>query len=298
MMHSKTLAIFALATLLLAVTAQGQGSNPESQLRVLIIGAHPDDAESSGGTAAKYTALGHKVKLVSLTNGCAGHQSMGGGPLAKRRTEEARQAGLVIGAEYQVLDNPDGELMPTLENRRQVIRLIREFKPDIVFSPRPNDYHPDHRYTAILVQDAAYMVTVPNIVPGTPHLEKNPVIMYVSDRFQKPNPFQPDVVVDITDVIEKKMDMLACHVSQMFEWLPYNQGILDQVPTGAKERRAWLGEMWKPFSAGTADLYREKLIELYGKEKAQKIKYAEAFENSEYGSKLDAESMKRLFPFY
>ncbi|HXK61328.1 MAG TPA: PIG-L family deacetylase, partial [Acidobacteriota bacterium] len=134
---------------------------PANQLRILVFGAHPDDPEKAGGTMAKYIQQGHKVRLVSVTNGDAGHFEMGGGVLAQRRYKEAQCAGAVIGAEYIVLDNHDGELMPTLENRNKIIRIIREFQPDLVFTPRPDDYHPDHRNTALLVRDAAYMVTVP-----------------------------------------------------------------------------------------------------------------------------------------
>ncbi len=286
--------LFGLLFALLVCQAAAQ----QKMLRLLIIGAHPDDADNCGGTAARYISLGHKVRLVSVTNGCAGHQSTGGGVLAKRRAEEARRAGQVIGAEYVVLDNPDGELTPSLEVRRQVIRAIREFKPDLIVSPRPNDYHPDHRYTAILIQDAAYMVTVPNIVSSVPHLEKNPVIVYTHDGFRKPLPFRPDVVVDITEFIEKKIDMLDRHESQMYEWLPYNRGILGLVPKGNAERRKWLGETWKPIWSGIADTYREKLVELYGPERAAKVKFAEAFEGCEYGARLTRENMKELFPFF
>ena len=291
--------ILVLLSFYLIVSMLGaQTKTSGSQLRVMIIGAHPDDAEKAGGTAAKYTALGYEVLLVSMTNGDAGHYKMGGGVLAQRRMEEARRAGEVIGAKYLVLDNHDGELMPTLENRRKVISLIRKFRPDLIITHRPNDYHPDHRYTGILVQDAAYMVTVPNIVAGTPHLDKNPVIMYLSDRFTKPLPFEPDVVVGIDDVIEKKMDMYHCHESQMYEWLPFNRGALDEVPKNDSERRAWLGERLKRNDQTIADKYRNKLIELYGEEKGSKIRYAEAFENSEYGSSLSEENLKILFPFF
>jgi LmbE family N-acetylglucosaminyl deacetylase len=286
----------AIATVLFAILYCALVSGQEP-LRVMVIGAHPDDPEKAGGTAAKYVEMGHKVRLISMTNGDAGHFAMGGGELAKRRTEEARRAGEVIGADYLVMDNHDGELMPTLENRRQVIRLIREFKPDLIFTHRPNDYHPDHRYTGVLVQDAAYMVTVPNIVAGTRHLDKNPVIMYMSDRFSKPNPFKPDVVVAIDDVIEKKIDMYNCHISQMFEWLPYNRGSLSDVPESPEERREWLSKSRKPGSARIADRYRAKLIELYGEKKGAEIRYAEAFENSEYGASLNEKNLKRLFPF-
>lgn len=265
-------------------------------MNVMVIGAHPDDPEKSGGTMAKLVAAGHRVRLVALTNGNAGHQDMGGGPLARRRFAETQCAGKVIGADYIVLDNNDGELLPTLENRNKVIRLIREFDADVVITHRPNDYHPDHRNTGLLVRDAAYMVTVPNIVPATPHLQKNPVFMYMSDRFTKPAPFEPDFVVDIDDVIEKKIDMYHCHESQVYEWLPYNGGYLDQVPEDPSQRRAWLGSRWKPRSKADAERFREHLIERYGQQRGSEIQFAEAFEISEYGSQLSREQIDALFP--
>jgi len=274
--------------------AQGAGS----PLRVLVFGAHPDDPEKVGGTMAKFVALGHQVRLVSLTNGNAGHYSMGGGPLAQRRYQETQCAGRAIGAEYVVLDNDDGQLLPTLENREDVIRQIREFRADIVISPRPDDYHPDHRNTGLLVRDAAYMVTVPNIVPLTPHLEKNPVFMYMEDRFTVPAPFAPEVAVAIDDVIEKKIDMYHCHESQMYEWLPYNQGILDSVPRDPSKRREWLVQ-WRGFrSSGPGETYRQLLIQLYGRERGSRVRQAEAFQVSEYGSQPSLDALKRLFPFF
>jgi LmbE family N-acetylglucosaminyl deacetylase len=239
------------------------------------------------------------VQLVSVTNGDAGHQSMGGGSLAERRTKEAQSAGQAIGAAYVVLDNHDGELMPTLENRRAIIKLIREFNPDLLFTHRPNDYHPDHRYTGILVQDAAYMVMVPNIVAGTPAMKKNPVIMFLSDHFTEPAPFKADIVVAIDDVIEKKIDMYHCHESQMYEWLPWIGGYLQDVPEKKEERRAWLAKgRVIPDAQRIADRYREKLIELYGQSKGSSIRYAEAFQISEYGGSVTDDNRKLLFPFF
>lgn len=269
------------------------------QLRILVIGAHPDDCDiKAGGVAALYTQLGHHVKFVSVTNGDAGHHKMGGGPLAQRRNDEAQAAAQVIGIEYELLDNHDGELMPTLENRYQIIRTIREFRPDLIMTHRPNDYHPDHRYTSILVQDAAYMVTVPNICALTPHLEKNPLIIYLSDGFQKPNPFKPDVVVGIDSVVEKKIDMLHCHVSQFYEWLPYNSGTLDTVPSSSEDRRVWLAERLRNRFSNTAERYRDMLTELYGVTESLNIKYAEAFEACEYGSSLTSDNLPEFFPFF
>src|SRR5258708_18355646 len=182
----------AVATLLFGALAAKAQNQP---VRVIAFGAHPDDCDlKAGGPAAKFTALGHKVKFVSLTNGDAGHQSEGGGQLAMRRRAEAQEAARRIGIEYDVLDNHDGRLLPTLDVREQVIREIRQWKADIVIGPRPNDYHPDHRYTGVLVQDASYMVIVPNIVTDTPALRRNPVFLYYSDRFMRPQPFRADIV--------------------------------------------------------------------------------------------------------
>ena len=291
----KILAFLLIVSVCLTVTLTfGQGS--EKPLRIIVIGAHPDDPEEVGGTMAKFIQLGHKVRLVSMTNGNAGHFEMGGGPLAQRRFKEAQCAGNVIGAEYVVLDNDDGELMPTLENREEVIKQIRGFRADIVISHRPNDYHPDHRNTGLLVRDAAYMVTVPNIVPSVPHLQKNPIFIYTEDRFSVPVPFTPDIVVDIDEVIEKKIDMYHCHVSQMYEWLPYNAGYLDQVPEDPAERRAWLAKRWGRRS--NAEKFRGLLVELYGNERGSKVKFAEAFQVSEYGRQPSLEQLKKLFPFF
>jgi LmbE family N-acetylglucosaminyl deacetylase len=267
-------------------------------LRILVIGAHPDDADySAGGTAALYRAAGHEVYLVSMTNGDAGHHAMSGPALAARRRAEAAASGAVIGAPYHTLDTHDGELLPTLENRQRLIRLIREFRPDLILTHRPNDYHPDHRYTSQLVQDAAYMVTVPPVVPAVRHLDTNPVIAYLPDEFQKPYPLDPCVAVDVGPVLDKIVDMLCCHVSQFFEWLPYNQGILAQVPTGDAARRAWLQKQIEDRLCRQANRFRPLLERMYGAEAGRRIEFAEVFEGCEYGAPLDHAACKRLFPF-
>lgn len=285
----------ALAGLLLGLflsSATGQ----EKKLNIIAFGAHPDDCDGrAGGTAAKWAALGHKVRFVSVTNGDAGHQSEGGGALAKRRRAEAAEAGRRIGIEYITLDNHDGELMPTLEVREQIIREIRRWNADLVLGPRPNDYHPDHRYTGVLLQDAAYMVTVPNICPDTPALRKNPVFMYFQDGFQKPAPFSPDVAVSIDDVIDKKIDMADAHVSQMYEWLPWHAGQLDRVPKDPAARKEWLK---KQRGGSPSEAVRKALAKWYGQEGAKQIKYAEAFELCEYGSRPNPAEVRRLFPFF
>lgn len=266
-----------------------------AEIRVIAVGAHPDDCDiKAGGIAAKYAAAGHKVKFVSVTNGDAGHQSEGGGALAARRRAEAEESGRRLGIEYEVLDNHDGELVPSLDVRVQIIRKIREWDADIVISPRPNDYHPDHRYTGVLVQDAAYMVTVPNLVSDTPALRKNPLFLYFSDRFTRPQAFRPDIVVSIDDVIDKKYRALDAHVSQFYEWLPWHAGVLDQVPKEPAARLAWLKSQ-RNFSIGGE--WREAARKRYGAA-ADAIENAEAFEITEYGVQPDEEDIRRLVPFF
>ena len=267
----------------------------ERTLHVIAFGAHPDDCDiRAAGTAMKFTALGHKVKFVSITSGDAGHQSEGGGALAKRRRAEAQESARRSGiAEYEVLDNHDGELTPTVAVREQVIRAIRKWNADIVLAPRPNDYHPDHRYTGVLVQDAAYMVVVPNICPDTPALRNNPVFFYYEDRFQKPAPFRPDVAIAIDDVFERKIDVLDAHVSQFYEWLPWVDHALNTVPQDAAARKQWLAATRAPRITPEV---RRTLEKWYGAERGGQIKTAEAFELCEYGYQPKEDELKKLFP--
>ncbi len=273
--------------------AQGDG-----KLRIIAIGAHPDDCDAKfGGTAALFAEMGHAVKFVSVTNGDAGHQTEGGGALARRRRAEAQESGRRLGIdEYVTLDNHDAELVPSLEVRHQIIREIRKWNADIVLSPRPNDYHPDHRYTGELVQDAAYLVIVPNVTPDTPPLKKNPIFLYFSDRFKRPNPFRPDIVVAIDKTVDKKMAGLDAHVSQFYEWMPWTVGKDDEVPEGAADRKKWLNEAWGGFASSVSSEVRKSLEKWYGSEKAKDIKYAEAFEICEYGKQPSDEEIRRLFP--
>jgi LmbE family N-acetylglucosaminyl deacetylase len=280
--------------LFLTVVTTANAQNADAKVRIIMIGAHPDDCdEDGGGTAALFAQMGYAVKFVSVTNGDAGHQTLKGAELAKRRFAETQEAGKRLGVVYDVLDNHDGLLMPTLDVRLAIIRKIREWNADVVIAPRPNDYHPDHRYTGVLVQDAAYMVAVPNIAPDVPALKKNPVFLYYQDRFQRPNPFRPDIVVDITSVYDKKVSGLDAHESQMYEWLPWIGHYLDQVPKDRNDRIKWLAKQ----RAGTINMeMRASLEKWYGKDKAANVKYAEAFEICEYGAQPNDVDIKKLFP--
>jgi LmbE family N-acetylglucosaminyl deacetylase len=266
----------------------------DTRIRVIAFGAHPDDCDiRAAGTAALFQAAGAAVKFVSVTNGDAGHQTMRGPALAARRLAEAKESARRLGIQYEVLENHDGELLPTLEVRRQIIREIRAWNADIVLAPRPNDYHPDHRYTGVLVQDAAYMVVVPALVPEVPAVRKNPVFLYYEDNFQRPNPFRPDIAVDIDSVIDKRIDALDSHVSQFYEWLPWVDGKLADVPKGPAERKAWLKATR---THAMSPQVRASLAKWYGPEKGNAAKYYEAFEICEYGVQPDDARIRQLFP--
>jgi LmbE family N-acetylglucosaminyl deacetylase len=293
-------ALAQTATAKAAVPSAGQPAE-DGKLRIIVFGAHPDDCElGAAGSAAKWAALGHHVKFVSVTNGDIGHWRMAGGPLAQRRTAEVRKCAEILGIQTEVLDIHDGELLPTLENRKLLTKLIREWKADIVMGHRPNDYHPDHRNVGVLVQDAAYMVTVPFFCPDIPYLTKNPVFLFLEDRFSKPNPFEADVVVAIDDVMEKKLACTEALESQFYEGGANGGPHLVPDPKDASAVAARKADVRKRFeqrSASTAKRFASRLAELYGADAASKVKYAEAFEVSEYGGMPSPEELRRLFPF-
>jgi LmbE family N-acetylglucosaminyl deacetylase len=296
---------FVLGSLLLALGAVGIDAADASahKLRIIVFGAHPDDCElKAGGTAALWAARGHQVKFVSVTNGDIGHWQLKGEALAQRRLAEVQAAAKILGIETQVLPIHDGELEPTLDHRRTITRLIRQWKADLVLCHRPWDYHPDHRYVGVLVQDAAYMVTVPFFCPDTPHLEKNPVFMYLSDGFQKPYPFRPDVVVSIDEVYDKKIDALHVLESQIYEGgANGSEALVKSLPPASDVagRKAWLRQSgWGQRARGEANRFRLQLVKWYGPEKGKAVRYAEAFEVVEYGRQPSTAELARLFPFF
>ncbi len=298
MIRSFLTLIVCLATLTLRAEDQNDG-----KLRIIVFGAHPDDAEyKTAGTAVKWARLGHHVKLVSVTNGDIGHWKEAGGPLAQRRAAEVAACAKKLGVTSQVLDIHDGELLPSLENRKLITRVIREWKADIVIAHRPWDYHPDHRYVGVLIQDAAFMVTVPFIAPDLPPLKKNPVFLYSSDGFQKPYPFTPDIAVSVDDSFEQKLDGLHELTSQAYEGGASGSAeyVAKDVPPATDEvaRRAWLKRRWGARQSSEAEKYRELLIKLYGPDAGKSVKYAETFEVCEYGRRPSATEIKQLFPFY
>lgn len=272
----------------------------DDQLSLLVVGAHPDDCSiKAGGIAAKYVDAGHHVTFLSVTDGRAGHHTMEPEELATRRYGETQQVADTLGVDYTVFDIPDGELTTAIEYRERLIRFIRERDPDLILGPRPNDYHPDHRATGTLLIDAAYLLIVPHVCPDTPALTDVPVFGYVQDGFAKPAPFEPNVVLDVSDVEGKKLAALDCHESQVYEWLPYTWGCLDAVPDSTDARREWLATEGLSYfnangSTNVANRFRGALEERYGSVATQ-ITHAEAVEFSEFGAEPDETVIDRLF---
>ena len=265
--------------------------------RLLILGAHPDDAEyAAGGLATRYRQLDRTVKMVSVTDGSAGHHWRTQEELIPLRRSEAASAGAVIGATYETWEFPDGRLQPTLDVRDRIIREIRTFQPDLVLTHRLCDYHPDHRAVGQCVQDASYMVTVPHIASDVPALKKDPIVAYLPDLFTRPVPLRCDVILDISAELTTIGQMLACHRSQLFEWLAYEDDMLETVPTDEAEKLAW-AEAWIAKRIRVrADRIRSELIARCGRTRGEEVEFVEMFEISEYARQPNRKTLDMLFP--
>lgn len=267
-------------------------------MRVILIGAHPDEADMyGGGTAARFAEMGHEVKMVSLTNGDAGHFEMERFALAARRYQEAQEAANRLGVlEYDVLDTHDSELMPTLELRKKVIQLIREWNADVVISLNPNGGgHPDNRACGKVVDEAMAFVTNRYALLGVAPLEKRPAHLYMIDYITM-RVHRHDVVIDIGSTIEKKLLACDANASQFYEASARQYCALEDVPTSWETgRREFILEHWAD-TIYTLPHMRDRLAELYGAEQAQKVEFAETFQFSDDSEIPTDDEIRRIFP--
>lgn len=267
-------------------------------MRILCFGAHPDDAEwYAGGSLVCWASKGHDVYAISLTNGNIGHHTIDKDTLTVIRRKEAEESARRGGYNSIVLDYPDGELVPSIELRKHIVEIIRRLKADVVITHRPVDYHPDHRACGIAIQDAVFLVTVPNFVPSEPALSQSPICLYMMDMFRKPQPFSPDFAVDISEYMEKKWDLLDAMSSQMYEWLPYLDHQLEEVPTETEKRKEWLKSRWESLFRLPAIVFgksfQDEIANYSGK-----FEFVEFFELSEYGRKPSKAELQDLFTFW
>jgi N-acetylglucosamine malate deacetylase 1 len=192
-------------------------------MRVLAIGAHPDDLEIlCGGTLAQFAARRDAVTMLVMTDGCAGHAEIGPGELAAIREREARAAASVIGAEFAWLGLPDEFVFNDEPTRRRLLDAIRAARPDLILTHDPVDYHPDHRATSRAVFDASFVMGLPNVqTPSAPHPGVAP--LYYFDTLAGIG-FQPAEYVDVTETFATKQKMLAAHETQL-AWLRHHDAI-------------------------------------------------------------------------
>ncbi len=190
--------------------------------RAMIIFAHPDDAEvQCAGTVASWVEAGINVTYVILTKGDKGTQdpAMTGEELTELRREEQRRAAEVLGVEKVVfLEKEDGELEVTLENRRLLTRVIREYQPEVLVTHDPwmrYQLHPDHRACGTLALDA--MISARDrlyfheqVLQGLKPCRVRRVLLFSSD--------QPDLWVDIGKTLDMKIRALGEHQSQVVQW--------------------------------------------------------------------------------
>lgn len=262
------------------------------------IGAHPDDVDFLiGGLSIKLSELGHKVKFVSATNGNMGHHEMMPGPLMERRMKEANAAAKALGAEFECLGIDDANVYVNKENTDKVVKVIREFDPQLVITHRPSDYHRDHRYTGQLVVDASYILILPLYMPEFPPRTRDmPVIVFGHDRFTTPRPFRPDIILDITSIFEDKVSGLSKHESQIFEWIPWTFK-MDEIVERAKGDKSAREELVKTFLdfrfARIMDRYRALFKDLLPE---RKVTNCEMFEICEYGRQPTKTELKKFFP--
>ncbi len=274
----------------------------QNELRVMIIGAHPDDPDiTAGGLAYKFAQCGARVRLVAICNGSKGHMQMKSKEIAIRRYGEAQQAKEILGVEeYRIFPHEDCEIEVTLAQRMEMTRLIREFAPHLVFTHRICDYHVDHRTVGTLVMDTSYLLGVPLWCPDVPIPSVMPAIYFLSDAFRTPSELRPDILFSIDDVKDTILNAMNCHQSQFFEWLAFDKKIEHEIPsaTDLPARKAFMEKYWLvPKKGFDAMRFRSRLEALYGKDEAAKIQYVEAFELSEYGYQPTPEELPNLFPF-
>ena len=199
-------------------------------MRVLAIGAHPDDLElQCAGTLARYAHRGDHVTMAVAMSGDCGSSTLPKEQIAAIRGEEARASAAVLGAEFLHMHHySDGFLFSTEQTRLDFLNVIRQARPDVILTHSPNDYHPDHRMTAQIVCDVRIMITVPNIKTEAPPGDMVPEV-YFFDTMAGID-FVPQHYVDITSTFDVKKTMLSCHKSQS-SWLAdqYKMTYLDFI---------------------------------------------------------------------
>ena len=258
-------------------------------LRVMVIGAHPDDADiQCGCTAAKLIAKGARVKFVAVCNGSIGHHKLSRKETAAVRRQETLNAAKVWGLDsYDIYGYEDAGVPYDIPTREVIARKIQEFEPDIIITHRDCDYHVDHRTVGMHVKDCGYMLGCPHWIEGSKALRRRPLILLMNDFFTVPRTLRPDIVVNCDPYIGEWCDALNCQVSQFYEWLAWDKGVEDEVAAigdrskNTAGRNAYLKKYWAASKEKNAVRFADAWREQYPGKPVPKM--LEAYEISEYG---------------
>ena len=200
----------------------------EEKMRVLAVGAHPDDIEVlCAGTLARYAKEGHHVTMAYVMNGNMGHMVIPADELAEIRREEARRAAEVIGADFIWMGIDDELIVDDIPTRMKFVEMVRQARPDVVLTHYPEDYIMGHRRTSSLVFEGTFLASVPHAETESPVHDRVPPIFHMDTPTGMG--FLPTEWVDITETMETKKEMLLQHQSQL-KWLKDHDDI-DVVET-------------------------------------------------------------------
>jgi LmbE family N-acetylglucosaminyl deacetylase len=220
-------------------------SEPPTSRIVLAFMAHPDDAEFlCAGTLIRLSDAGWEVHVATCAPGDCGTTSQTPWAISAIRTDEARQAASRIGATYHCLNERDGFVVYDKPSLQKSYDLFRRVAPSLVFTHAPKDYMMDHEMASLLARAASFLYGAPNC-SAFPLLEGSGVpYLYYCDPVEGLDflgrPVEPTTLVDITDQLERKTEMLACHASQR-DWLLAHHGV-DEYLDSMKRHMAMRGE--------------------------------------------------------
>lgn len=269
----------------------------DTKLNIVIVCAHPDDPElAAGGITARYLELGHNVTYIVTTTGDGGHHEMDRQALGKRRYDETRKVAKYWGIDYVIMDNHDGQLEPSLKIREELIRVLRKYQPDVIISHGLDDYHPDHRYTGQLVADTAYMLNVPLCVPDAPIARKD--VVYCNISYKPCDKAPATVLVPYDKYLDRKIDSVHFHESQIYEWLPWTENVDPKTIAKDEEGRInFLKDRWLPEWETVRKNYAPAIQQHSADQQSNPSKYYEAYTASLWGSPLTPKNVKKYFPF-
>jgi LmbE family N-acetylglucosaminyl deacetylase len=192
-------------------------------MTIMLVGAHPDDEIAAGGTLLKHSRAGDRVVVVTMTRGGMGHRTMPTAELQEVRTKEAEAAAEALGAELRLLHYRDVEVPMRREVAMELARHIREIRPDVLITHSDETFHPDHRATHRDTVDAAFYASLPLLDLGGEAFDLPHLLVFADDPYRR-----HDVYVDVSAVMDAKLEAASRHASQYTEWLAQGGSAVDR----------------------------------------------------------------------